>query len=303
MPQPIEALRSLGSHPSVQLDSLQRRRQAELEERLARATATGPTPGLPGELSALQQMLRSVGSDIEENTVSQQAPIIEAAGAANRAANQQGFGTPQEQAAYGRSEAELQRRIPLQQAEIQADTARRQMRSVADTTRYTTDANIGAQRDASKAYYDHLASLQNQPGTGAPLTGFTAPNKSGGGSARFATPTAIPGQLDSNLMRSRMSVTQAREQYGESSPQYMSAVDAHNQAVASIYARLPGSVELKDMADFIASHPEMSQMRADEVLSHPELNSMYDVSGITPEELQQLDVLLNYGRGRPRGGS
>lgn len=72
---------------------------------------------------------------------------------------------------------------------------------------------------------------------------------------------------------------------------------AYKSAVAAALSQHPADYELKDLATMIGSHPEFDSNSTQQILQMLSDNGNIDMTGITEQDVNQLDQLLNITRG------
>ena len=184
----------------------------------------------------------------------------------------------------GRGFEEAKMRIPLQEAEINAQGGMAQQRE-------QSRGALDVAREQQRGMGDRAQAMTELYGLIGGGRSFSIP---GVGSVGAAPQTQrVPQALLSQVTAARSALEQERARsFGD--PARAEAV--YRQAIGQVYGQDPATPELKELAAAIALNPETSNLSLSQILSEFDFDGA-NVNLNDPAMQQDLDRLLNYARG------
>ena len=279
--------------PSLSLDTFNRNMLGELRGRKFAADRLGES----NESAALAGLASGYEQDINDSPLTRQMGEVNKFRDASLKAGMQGFGSPQEEAAYGRKWGERETLMPLESARVTGDVNRQ---TALDQAKAQGKNAIDLENSRHGNFMELQRYLSERTG-GAPVsavgrtaggyaTRFDTNGPSGGAPKPMAGASSLMGQLP------RLTAFYERSKGGAQEASAKAALDAARQQVLS--ARTDVDSITRDWANTIANDPQLSQMpfptlQATLMQSLPE-----DTADMTPQEWAQLDELLRMLRGQ-----
>lgn len=324
-PDPGPALRSLQTldqnDPTSELYQLQQERASEAEDRIfanQRASAWSPDPGeaagYGGEVGALKGLLGRYQHDIAENPITQQLGEANDYRKQEREAILGGFGGGSTQRGVYQNpiQAANQSAREMETAKINAPVEAQRMAGQFGLAQeqekqrgaMAVQGSRGAQAEAA------LNAFLQAQASGASTNQLRSYNPQSG--AFTVAPPQRPESMNP-LLRELTATRQAVEVARQKSASFLgklNPVDQRNlgtaeatykQALGNVFGRSLASDNVKEIAAQAITDPELSGLPAEQLLQQLENDDGSPIR-LSPQELQQLNELLNYGRGLVTGG-
>lgn len=306
-PQALSRLSGLTSNiennPTARLYNLQSQRHDQEKERLVRQTRAGA--GID-ELRGLEKLFNQTGQDLEANPLTAQAAETDAFMDRQRGAIEQGFrgSAPEE---FDGTYWNERTGSPLEQ---QATAER-------EAVQYKTDAPVRAQALQNEGILantglenkgkidlqnNFLDSISKLPGGAGPKS-MSVP---GGGSYSWQTAprqTRVPA----NLLNELTTLRHARDAAEQSQAANFAQLDsAYKQQLGNVFGQHQSAPEIQELALAIAHDQNLQGMPLTAIFQQAQngglttSDGVFDVSEITPQEMQQINELVNYVLGGGR---
>lgn len=284
--------------PTVELYGLQRQRKQELEDRLTRGTGAVDVD----RLSELKEALGLVDRDIQASPITTQAADMAGYMGRRQRAIESGYGGSdpvQEQARAVRALAEEKMRLPLREAEItsqsQMDVARQQGQNQLGVEQERSRGALDVQRN----YAELQKQLSGQQGGAGNIRSMTMPSRYGGGSMSFTPQTnqkPVSAALLNAVTNARRELEFAKQNGRED--EVATRQSELDQALGNVMGSIPADPGIKELAIFALENPALKMLSVSEIAQHPSVTLEFQ-GDLTPQELQQLDQVLNFLRGLP----
>jgi len=193
--------------------------------------------------------------------------------------------------------------IPLRQQEIagQYGLAQKQEESA---------GALGVEQERQRGMQEQSRQLNElyrmmSGGGGQGISGVRMPTRSGGGGLSFRAEQRVPSALLRDVTAARNALEIAKrsnwigDPYEETNVQQADA--QYRAALGAVFSQDPADADIQEVAISIATDPDLQGLSTNEVLQHPKFGQQFDPSVFGPEDLQNLDRLLNYSRGAAGG--
>ena len=268
-------LQNVRPDPSLTLDVLQSRRQHELEQRMSRALEFGNEH----EASGLKFALEALQGQMAESPLVAQRAQTEAVQKARQQAALAGFGSPQEEAAYGRRQKEFELQQPERLAGVEQTGALSRQQEASRGALAVARDKAAAQQEALSSF---LQGGQVQPGGRVSISGVgsvSAPRQ---------------GSIAPVLLRDVMAARNVYQQIGGRDTGYLGGPTpqkvALDQAIASAFSAHPASADIKSTVVDIMSDPSLKNLSTQAIVD----SNLFDLD---PDEINDLSDLLEIMRG------
>jgi hypothetical protein len=285
----------------------------ELAQRLATSqgiAAMGNTPTFKndantaiavGDVSRLGGLLGITNRRLDESPITEQAAETDTMEDLQLKSRMAGFGSPQEQAAYGRQQERNKLEMPLRQTNAQGDWNVRQanvmsegdiaQQRVASEGQENVARMYTGEQAASRASMERVAQDRNSQ-----LTGYRPPTRTGGGGVSFASPVNLnPTMTDLAQAHRDLDGVRAQQGWLENS----AAVVAKTAEVRGMQQALitqfitNGKLSQDDAARIIdvLDDTALANLTSDQILQQLAPN-------LSPEDADSVYLLLSQLRGK-----